>query len=528
MQPVKVSHTIYPLRPPAAPDNGTLPGGAGIILQRGAGPMLTLDDEEGQEQELLARPSSAAAGTLRRGTPVASLAMESTEEAVSSGDPGVPQSPRNSTRQDSSGAVMMPRSSRSIRNSVVQTRYVGQATAVAAQGPPPQTIRRPSLSLSSPPSATPAPVDTEAAQSAGVWASGLATPKNSDRRDLNGSVQLMVPLWRGSAVEVAAPKHEVAQSSGTAPSSVAIAPTLTTQVAPVAPPGPPTPSRRASAGLSLCDDVEDSSGTCSWASGPLSTPKNSDRNDGSGGSSRLMMPRSTRSMRHSVVQARDQEESDVVPELLPQPPSTPAPGTPGRRACLSGLIHTEIAYPSTSWSSGPITTPKNADRRDLSSSVQVMAPMWRGSAAGAASYPSAEVGQPPVSLSSGYAVASQPPLAPHPPPRAVLPTGSNPGRPVVMRRINPSVGTSPLVLTQPASATELAAAATVSRCVPTAPLGPEVDQAVGGWTSGPLATPKNGDRRDVSGSVQVMAPMWRGSGASPAPRGTDVVQNSSD
>lgn len=49
-------------------------------------------------------------------------------------------------------------------------------------------------------------------------ANGLCTPKNSDRRDLTGSVEQMMPLWRGSASEmlqVAARPHATLVSSPT-------------------------------------------------------------------------------------------------------------------------------------------------------------------------------------------------------------------------------------------------------------------------------------------------------------------------
>lgn len=151
------------------------------------------------------------------------------------------------------------------------------------------------------------------------------------------------------------------------------------------------------------------------------TPTNSSRRDSNG--TRLMMPRSSRSMRHNVLQARNAEEIDSVP--LPLPPqlsvrpatssSTPSGGLQERRAAMLGVttLGSDVMQNSVStWVTAGLCTPKNTDRRDMARSVDQMIPLWRGSAAdvliggAVVRSPVAMLQSPPQASSPVYMVAS--------------------------------------------------------------------------------------------------------------------------
>jgi len=156
------------------------------------------------------------------------------------------------------------------------------------------------------------------------------------------------------------------------------------------------------------------------------TPTNSCRR--SADAAVVMMPRSSRSMRQHVLQARTAEEVDAVgePELLgsslllsramtPSSSSTPT----ARRASFLGVaaLGSEVVQGSAgiTWVANGLSTPKNADRRDLTGSVQQNVPLWRGSAV------AMEASQPTVNLLSsptrpqsrmGYTRRDSVPMAP--------------------------------------------------------------------------------------------------------------------
>jgi len=241
---------------------------------------------------------------------------------------------------------------------------------------------------------------------------------------------------------------------------------------------------------------------------------------GNGGS--VMMPRSSRSIRHSVSQARGAvTSSPVLDTVVMMPVNHPSTPSMVRRMPPSLGADVTSSTGTASW----LVTPKNSDSRDMNGSVQMMAPLWRGSGSitpsqiqskaafhrQMAADPSLICGTPagksanmstsllcgtPVGCSGkftggmllGTPLVTSPRVAPNSPPlgQHVMPAYALPVR------------------TTAATTSSLS----VRRGVPTTPLGAESSQAVPqSW----LSTPKNGDRRDMHGSVQLMTPLWRGS-----------------
>lgn len=299
----------------------------------------------------------------------------------------------------------------------------------------------------------------------------LATPKNSDRQ-----MRVMMPRSLHSI------RQNVIQARAPEDSNLAAEPAMPTGQVPV----PGTPASRCGVNVTpLGIDVADDLPVCH--SGPLATPKNSER--ASSGCTRVMMPRSSYSMRNTVIQARKGEQADIVPDM--QPPATASCGTPSRRSLIATPppMGDEVIHSTVNWDSGPLATPKNGERRDLNGSVQLMAPLWRGSATtplGSIGSTAGQV-QPPSPTASAVVQAA---------PSACLRRPPTPLGPEVMQ-------VAPVA----------ASAGTPMRRSPT-PLSVEVaSNPVATWVS--VATPKNSDRRDLSSSIQLNVPLWRGSAVTP-------------
>jgi len=268
MQPIRAVHLPLPPRPPTAPASTEHRLASGFRARAN----LSID------ANALSLSSSVAAlvTPARRGAPVTPLSDD-----VICASPGldhyVVSTPTNSARRTSGGggmSLMMPRSTRSLRHSVMEAREVTQqpmiaepaqprpatAPVVAAQFDVSKPIQRRAVPI--------APLVVEVVGGAGVSQScptGLTTPMNVDRRDLNNSLQLNTPLWRGSALtqtssHIAAPADlELSTTSTFVPFH--------------------TPKRRNSP-AALNVEVANSSAT-SWIATPtgLATPMNMDRRD---------------------------------------------------------------------------------------------------------------------------------------------------------------------------------------------------------------------------------------------------------
>jgi len=321
------------------------------------------------------------------------------------------------------------------------------------------------------------PLGTEVTVGGCLEPSCMATPKNSDRR-------IMLPRSSRSI------RQDVMQARAPEDSSAGAEPAV--PAGQVAAPGT---SARCGVHVAPLEFRDDSGAACQLSI--LPTPKNSER--GSSGCVRVMMPRSSHSMRHNVIQARGGEQADVVSDNLAQPSPAAGCGTPSRRGAVGvpTALGDEVEHSTVRWDSGPLATPKNGERRDLSGSVQLMAPLWRGSGAAPAPMPSA----PAREAHSGGQVASQV-QAPSPIGFAPAP----PAQPAVIRR-------PPTPMCQEVMEAAPVAVGTPMRRSPT-PLGAEVaSNPVVSWVS--VATPKNLDRRDLNGSMQLNAPLWRGSAGTP-------------
>lgn len=259
MQPVRVSHNIVPKRPdglppPASPASlRRVPRQAACPAFRGvAVPQLAVDFQ--------AAPTVSMTTQLQRPcTPTALGFGLDMAQAMPSSDAGMaPPTPTNSCRRSSDAAVvMMPRSSRSMRQHVLQARNAEEVDAVAEPellGSSMMLARQMTPSSSSTPAARRASfsgvvsLGSEVVQGSvgSMWnTNGLSTPKNSDRRDLAGSVQQNVPLWRGSAVAteayqptlnlISSPTRPASRMGYTRRDSVPMAPTSVLTVAQAAP-----------------------------------------------------------------------------------------------------------------------------------------------------------------------------------------------------------------------------------------------------------------------------------------------------
>mmetsp|Transcript_18202 Transcript_18202/g.57844 ORF Transcript_18202/g.57844 Transcript_18202/m.57844 type:complete len:428 (-) Transcript_18202:146-1429(-) len=344
------------------------------------------------------------------------------------------------------------------------------------------------------------PLGAEAAQTAGVWEPSLmATPKNSDRPGL------MIPRSSRSV------RNEVLQSRGPDEAGAG----RPEQAVPGAAAGvvPGTPSRGGRPATPLAVEVGDEPSGGHRAE--LATPKHSDRRGS--GNMRVMLPRSSRSIRNNVLQARGTEETDIVPDLTQQPVPPSGPTTPAgrRKAPVPVLGEDVMGGAASNWSCGPMATPKNGERRDMTASVQLMTPLWRGS------------GITPMGAEVSRAAATKE----HGP--MVSPTGMvqvvRPGSSQGMHAATPEPAAQPVVVAQPTTvplnpappqqaapavhATRVAQPGTPARRSPT-PLGAEVTTGTATtWMA--VGTPKNSDRVDLNGSVQLNAPLWRGSAGTP-------------
>lgn len=206
-----------------------------------------------------------------------------------------------------------------MRQNVLQARNVAEeadaavtalelqrpATSCGVSTPSGVSARRPSFVVTLGQEAMQAPVTT--------WVpNALSTPKNCDRRDMVGSVESMTPLWRGSGAEslhfAVARQAAPVMTSPTGgmtmgyPRADGLAMTM-----PVAPATPSSLSIRAQAPVLM----EDGSALTADASLLLGTPKNSERLDASG-RARVMMPRSSHSIRNTFIQASAGEDRKSV------------------------------------------------------------------------------------------------------------------------------------------------------------------------------------------------------------------------
>lgn len=295
---------------------------------------------------------------------------------------------------------------------------------------------------------TPLGVDTDQADSPSARI--LATPKNSERHGADGHARLMMPRSAHSMrqnVLHARPADEGSDAHEVAP-----------------PPSAPGAKARSGIAVNVLSD-EITGDPSSGQAGVLATPKNSER-----GCTRVMMPRSTHSIRNNVIRARGTEETDIVPDLLGQA------ANPVRRNQVGPLGEGAVRSAVSCWDSGPW----------LNGSTQVM-PLWQGNGV-----------QPPSPQAPAPAVAgSLPTDALTGDAQMATASSSTPGHPGYPQPATPATSST---LAQ-------------RRGTPRMLLGEDVDAARSCWASGPFATPKNSDRRDTAGSVQLNAPMWRGSAA---------------
>lgn len=299
---------------------------------------------------------------------------------------------------------------------------------------------------------TPLGVDTD--QADGPSAGVLATPKNSERHGADGHARLMMPRSahsiRQNVLLHARPADEGSDAH---------------EVAPQAPPSAPGAKARSGIAVNVLAD-EITGDPSSGQAGVLATPRNSER-----GCTRVMMPRSTHSIRNKVIGARGTEETDIVPDLLGQA------ANPVRRNQVGPLGEGAVRSSASCLDSGPW----------LKGSTQMM-PLWQGNGV-----------QPPSPQAPAPAVADAgPAYASGGDVQLATASSSTQGHSGHSGYLQPAT---------PATAPTLAQ----RRGTPRMPLREDVDATRSCWASGPFATPKNGDRRDTTGSMQLNAPMWRGS-----------------
>mmetsp|Transcript_64311 Transcript_64311/g.112147 ORF Transcript_64311/g.112147 Transcript_64311/m.112147 type:complete len:320 (+) Transcript_64311:84-1043(+) len=247
--------------------------------------------------------------------------------------------------------------------------------------------------------ATPVALDADVVQPGGPWvAQCMATPKNTERPNLAFSVQTMTASFRGSAIN-ATHAHVGHLSSPTC--QVAAAPLVLDSTS-----RPPTAgqqwcttpggSQRARPSTPL---VEVDSSAVHQS---MPTPKNSDRS-GVNGSMRMMMPRSSRSIRGTVLVSRGSAaasaEAGADDSVSPRRPNT-SPAGNAHLAQRAGYpvapLGQEVAMVSRSLDSGPLSTPKNRDRRDMNCSMELGIPSFRGSAMNVGTPVAGRLLMPPV------------------------------------------------------------------------------------------------------------------------------------
>lgn len=327
MQPIKAVHS----RPPTAPPTLSGPNGPSRIKPR------PLDADSLAPTDV---PLSVSALVTRRWTPVA-LSEDVTHEADDHEQFAL-GTPRNSGRKSSSTmSLMLPRSSRSIRHSVMAARDAAHQSMVPDPAPVLSLVAKATPTSLGRRSFPVAPLGAEVVNnSIGTWQSGttgLATPMNVDRRDLNSSLQLNTPLWRGSAI-----------------SHLEVQPTMGRQDA-------YSPSARSSQVVIPTSPCGIGHPQMMVPSSPVGVV-----------SAQVVMPSSPFAM-----QGIHEE-----PELQSSRSWVPVPATPARRASPVPPLGSEVVSSATPYQSTAmgLTTPMNVDRRDLNSSLQLNDPLWRGSA----------------------------------------------------------------------------------------------------------------------------------------------------
>jgi len=265
--------------------------------------------------------------------------------------------PKNSERQ---GIVMMPRSSRSMRNTVTLSRDCEQPVPAPALAPGSPAMSPTNVQLSSSSiwvAATPSQrrpglnisLGTEDAQtSIERWTgAAMSTPKNIDRRDMSGSVLLGTPLWRGSAAATAPSFAQVPQTPTEAkrPSAPAYAEVSTPSN------GSVTFARRQCAEITMDTDTAEAASPTNSGPGIAPTPTNASRSTPSGGCVRLMMPRSSRSIRYVMQEFHSSEAPAPGPALVPCPPQEARYVRPVSRGGLKAVTVMSPCGPS-----GPVPT----------------------------------------------------------------------------------------------------------------------------------------------------------------------------
>lgn len=328
MQPIKAVHP----RPPTAPPSLNGPNGPSRIKPR------PLDADSLGSADV---PMSVSALVTRRWTPVA-LSEDVNHEADDLEQFAL-GTPRNSGRKSSNTmSLMLPRSSRSIRHSVMAARDAGatRQSMVPDSAPVLSLVAKATPSTPARRSIPVAPLGAEVVNATSSWqcgTTGLTTPMNVDRRDLNGSLQLNAPLWRGSAVSQLDVQQVQTRPDAFSPSS---------RSAQVMIPTSPC-------GIGRLQTMVPSS-----PAGVVTA--------------QVVMPSSPFAMQGVREEAELQSSRSWVP----------IPSTPARRASPVPPLGAEVVSSATPYQSTAVglTTPMNVDRRDLNSSLKLNDPLWRGSA----------------------------------------------------------------------------------------------------------------------------------------------------
>jgi len=312
---------------------------------------------------------------------------------------GVQATPKNSDRPDlnSSVQLMAPafRGSAATPTHLVSAQQEPSGYAYApfsSQAVNVQAIPAPLTSLeevSAPVCASPArrashvtSLNVDVAQQPNSWCAGVgATPKNSDRPNLNASLQLMSASFRGSG----------STPSGSSGMRILHAPTSPSEPSPpdIRPfTAPPVPPRQGQFQRTCPVTPLGGHGMCVSASAEvlsLPTPTNSDR--------KAMMSRSSRSIRSCVLESRATPQTAVFQDMRSAHVSSPPPATvpaacsssPPKRFIAAPLgaepLGAEVMQVAGCLQTGAFATPKNSDRCDMNASMRIGTPSFRGSAA---------------------------------------------------------------------------------------------------------------------------------------------------
>jgi len=331
-------------------------------------------------------------------------------------------------------------------------------------------------------------------------------PKNGDRPDLGSSVALMQPAFRGSASRpVTAPtgaaRCEASPRAAAAAPAAALAAVPASPAAPPAGPGasPPRALVRRSGAAPLGGHV-----VVAWGplAGPPATPTNRDRPDLQSSVSLM-----TASFRGSAMDARlapgvlAGSPAAAPPEAGPLPGqmlATPAggrpqtaPGLQARRVVVRPLGAAPLAGAANEAAGVAMATPTNSDRKIMmarsSRSIRGSVLAARKVPAGAVpAWPDEAQGQEKEESSFGGDPCEDGAGA------SPRPFGSD----------MDAVGGSPPTASQ----------ARLRNMAPSLEKG-HLGAGCAFWDAGPLATPTNGDRRDLRSSLAMGAPAFRGSAA---------------